>query len=202
MFRDIDIFVWTCRYFTFPLISRGSSPNTEISPICYSHRCWRRLGRHFLIFAEIKNSTQWTLIVAKDYNVKQKHKNISFHTTRVVSNLSRNDNINTIFFSQNIYYSLPAKKKTKLNSAYSQELSSTRLLSVYNFEWSTPLTKFSPNLLHCPSPWSGDVITRRHTVEMSEQYRDQLAKAIYGRLFGYLVNSANDYLQGQDDGLG
>lgn len=49
---------------------------------------------------------------------------------------------------------------------------------------------------------SGDVITRRHTVEMSEQYRDQFAKAIYGRLFGYLVNSANDYLQGQDDSLG
>lgn len=46
---------------------------------------------------------------------------------------------------------------------------------------------------------SGDVITRRHTVEMSEQSRDQLAKAIYGRLFSYLVNTANDYLQGQDD---
>lgn len=34
---------------------------------------------------------------------------------------------------------------------------------------------------------------------MSEQNRDQLAKAIYGRLFSYLVNTANDYLQGQDD---
>ncbi|KAJ0070323.1 hypothetical protein NL108_007665, partial [Boleophthalmus pectinirostris] len=47
--------------------------------------------------------------------------------------------------------------------------------------------------------FKGDVITRRHTVEISEQYRDQLAKAIYGRLFGYLVNCINDYLQGQED---
>uniref|UniRef100_UPI0009B4ADF4 unconventional myosin-XVI n=1 Tax=Monopterus albus TaxID=43700 RepID=UPI0009B4ADF4 len=50
--------------------------------------------------------------------------------------------------------------------------------------------------------FKGDVITRRHTVEMSEQYRDQLAKAIYGRLFNYLVNSINEYLQGQDDSIG
>ncbi|XP_068185946.1 unconventional myosin-XVI [Antennarius striatus] len=50
--------------------------------------------------------------------------------------------------------------------------------------------------------FKGDMITRRHTVEMSEQHRDQLAKAIYGRLFSYLVNSSNDYLQGPDDTTG
>ncbi|TDH06699.1 hypothetical protein EPR50_G00116980 [Perca flavescens] len=50
--------------------------------------------------------------------------------------------------------------------------------------------------------FKGDMITRRHTVEMSEQYRDQLAKAIYGRLFSYLVNNTNEYLQGQDDSIG
>uniref|UniRef100_A0A673XRC8 Myosin XVI n=1 Tax=Salmo trutta TaxID=8032 RepID=A0A673XRC8_SALTR len=50
--------------------------------------------------------------------------------------------------------------------------------------------------------FKGDVITRRHTVEMSQHYRDQLAKALYGRLFSYLVNNSNYYLQGQDDSMG
>ncbi|KAJ8013191.1 hypothetical protein DPEC_G00050710 [Dallia pectoralis] len=50
--------------------------------------------------------------------------------------------------------------------------------------------------------FKGDVITRRHTVEMSENYRDQLAKALYGRLFSHLVNHSNYYLQGQEDSTG
>lgn len=48
----------------------------------------------------------------------------------------------------------------------------------------------------------GNLMTRHHTVEMSEQYRDLLAKTIYGRLFSYLVNCINDYLHGHDDGPG
>ncbi|XP_077583589.1 unconventional myosin-XVI isoform X1 [Stigmatopora nigra] len=47
--------------------------------------------------------------------------------------------------------------------------------------------------------FKGDFITRHYTVEMAQQYRDQLAKSIYGRLFSHLVNWINDYLQGQDD---
>ncbi|TNN63609.1 Unconventional myosin-XVI [Liparis tanakae] len=50
--------------------------------------------------------------------------------------------------------------------------------------------------------FKGDLITGAQTVEASQQSRDQLAKVIYGRLFSYLVNSTNDYLQGQDDSAG
>uniref|UniRef100_A0A8C1S6Y0 Myosin XVI n=1 Tax=Cyprinus carpio TaxID=7962 RepID=A0A8C1S6Y0_CYPCA len=50
--------------------------------------------------------------------------------------------------------------------------------------------------------FKGDVITRRHTVEMSNHHRDLLAKALYGRLFSFLVNSINFYLQGHEDSTG
>ncbi|CAH2223525.1 unconventional myosin-XVI [Pelobates cultripes] len=47
--------------------------------------------------------------------------------------------------------------------------------------------------------FKGDMITRRHTMETAEFCRDLLAKSLYCRLFSFLVNNANFYLQNQSD---
>ncbi|CAM4400283.1 unnamed protein product [Caretta caretta] len=43
--------------------------------------------------------------------------------------------------------------------------------------------------------FKGDMITRRHTIEIAEFYQDLLAKSLYSRLFSFLVNTINYYLQ-------
>nr|XP_045370694.1 unconventional myosin-XVI [Camelus bactrianus] len=47
--------------------------------------------------------------------------------------------------------------------------------------------------------FKGELITRRHTAEMAEFYRDLLAKSLYSRLFGFLVNMVNSCLHSQDE---
>ncbi|XP_075842248.1 unconventional myosin-XVI isoform X1 [Microtus pennsylvanicus] len=47
--------------------------------------------------------------------------------------------------------------------------------------------------------FKGDVVIRRHTTQMAAFYRDLLAKSLYGRLFGFLINAVNCCLQNQDD---
>ncbi|XP_044525273.1 unconventional myosin-XVI [Gracilinanus agilis] len=47
--------------------------------------------------------------------------------------------------------------------------------------------------------FKGETITRRHSLETAEFYRDLLAKSIYSRLFSFLVNTMNCYLHSQDE---
>ncbi|XP_047410534.1 unconventional myosin-XVI isoform X3 [Sciurus carolinensis] len=47
--------------------------------------------------------------------------------------------------------------------------------------------------------FKGDLIIRRHTIQIAEFYRDLLAKSLYGRLFGFLVNTMNCCLHSPEE---
>nr|XP_045001828.1 unconventional myosin-XVI isoform X2 [Jaculus jaculus] len=88
---------------------------------------------------------------------------------------------------------------TALTGADSAFISDLQLLEQVAGMLQVPTDELASALTTDIQYFKGDVIIRRHTVQIADFFRDLLAKSLYSRLFGFLVNAVNFCLQSQEE---